>query len=83
MIFLGECPDKAGGMKCYNCNETGHLSRDCKNEAGANSKMLCYKCQEIGEWISKHLGFSIDSINYPPIFYRFGKQSQILGTEKS
>ena len=47
--FLGECPDKAGGMKCYNCQKTGHLSRDCKDEAGANSKMLCYKCQEIGE----------------------------------
>ena len=44
-----ECPDKAGGMKCYNCQKTGHLSRDCKDEAGANSKMLCYRCQEIGE----------------------------------
>ena len=80
--FLGECPDKAGGMKCYNCQKTGHLSRDCKDEAGANSKMLCYKCQEIGEWFSKHVRFSDDSIKYLPILYCFGKQSKILRTGK-
>ena len=51
LIFLGKCPDKAGGLKCYNCNESGHLSRDCKVTNGANSKMLCYKCQEIGKYI--------------------------------
>ena len=37
-----ECPDKSGGgggggRACYNCNETGHISRECpqgRNDVG-------------------------------------------------
>ena len=35
-------------MKCYNCGNSGHLSRDCKEKNGANSKMQCYNCQSVG-----------------------------------
>ena len=31
-----------------NFSGTGHLSKDCTEKAGANSKMLCYNCNTIG-----------------------------------
>ena len=46
--FSRECPDKEAGRKCYNCDGTGHLSRDCTVKNGANCQMLCYNCNTIG-----------------------------------
>lgn len=31
-------------MKCYNCNELGHMARDCP----ASSTVICYRCQAAG-----------------------------------
>jgi hypothetical protein len=33
-----------GDTKCYNCNDYGHISRDCDRER----KFVCYKCNEEG-----------------------------------
>ncbi|KAI8639138.1 hypothetical protein BD408DRAFT_421891, partial [Parasitella parasitica] len=30
---------------CYNCQETGHLSKDCSEPRAAKT---CYKCQKTG-----------------------------------
>ena len=46
--FSRECPDKEAGRKCYNCDGTGHLSRDCTVKNGANCQMLCYNCNTVG-----------------------------------
>ena len=45
-----DCPDQAGGprkMTCYNCNEDGHMSRECPKE-DKRGKMTCYNCQGEG-----------------------------------
>ncbi|KAJ3403085.1 hypothetical protein HDV05_008078, partial [Chytridiales sp. JEL 0842] len=51
-----ECPEprKARPMKCYNCGEEGHSSRDCSNpkveglERPQMRNMTCYNCGEEG-----------------------------------
>lgn len=42
--ITGEC---VNGMKCYNCGESGHYSRDCPKESAGGEK-ICYKCQQPG-----------------------------------
>ncbi|KAF9992867.1 hypothetical protein BGZ80_008380 [Entomortierella chlamydospora] len=33
------------GSKCYNCGNSGHISRDCTEE---RKEKACYKCGEAG-----------------------------------
>merc|ERR1712126_535422 len=39
-----------GDRACYNCGESGHLSRDCSKprQGGGGRSMTCYNCNEEG-----------------------------------
>ena len=39
--------------KCFNCQRTGHLAKDCKYEPSEPSKMKCYNCGKLGH-IARH-----------------------------
>ena len=42
-----DCPQKKK-MTCYNCNEEGHMSRDCPSGGGDRKPMSCYNCNQEG-----------------------------------
>ena len=46
----------AGPPRCWNCNEEGHMARDCRKErkrAFKGSKPKCFYCQKEGHLANK------------------------------
>lgn len=39
---------------CYNCNQHGHISRDCQNP---RTEKACYRCNSTGHVVRTTLGF--------------------------
>lgn len=42
-----DCPSKANGPTCYNCNQAGHIRADCP-EPAKPSTSVCYRCGQPG-----------------------------------
>ncbi len=53
----GHSDSRSGGMRCYNCDEEGHMSRDCPRKSarggrgmgrGRGGDNVCYNCHQPG-----------------------------------
>lgn len=44
---------KEGEFLCYNCQEEGHMARDCLREKKQGPKNKCYYCNKEGHTINK------------------------------
>ena len=58
-----------GPMKCFKCQEEGHMSRNCPSAEGGDTKprgpMKCFKCQEEGH-MSRNCPNNAEGGDRPP-----------------